>query len=187
MTRGIQALWGAFFVLVLSGQGVLAQGGTGEDPARIASFLRTVATHFQLPVDEVFILSEWNVAPDDVPVVLFLADRSGISPDVLVALRRAGNGWASITSRYGLGADLLHVPMSAAEAGPLLEALYGRFEATPRNRWGSLPLTDDEVLALVNLRVISQGLSLAPGAVMAARANSTSFVGAHAGLGSSPR
>lgn len=187
MTRGLRALWGAFFVLALSGQGVLAQGGRGEDPARIASFLRTVATHFQLPVDEVFILSEWNVAPDDVPVILFLADRSGISPDVLVALRRAGNGWASITSRYGLGADLLHIPMGVAEAGPLLQDLYARYEDTPRNRWGTLSLTDEEVLSLVNLRVLSQGLSLAPRAVMAARANSTSFVGAHAGLGGSPR
>ena len=129
-------------------------------------YFRAVAEFVQLPPAEVTILSDWRLPADEIPVVLFIARRAGVSAEALVALRRSGRGWSELAGRYGLDASHFHVPLPEGAAAGRLDAAYGRFRASPVSGWSSMALEDGQIVDLVNLRLVSQTLRLAPEAVL---------------------
>lgn len=148
----------------------------------VEAYYRAVGDHFQVSFQEVSILSEWQLAPDEVPVVLFLASRGGISPDAVVALRRGGRGWAELASRYGVGAEDFHVPLGGGAAVGSLDRAYEQYEATPAASWGGIVLSDDEIVGLVNVRVLSEAANVSGARVLQARERAGSYVAAFRSL-----
>jgi len=146
------------------------------------AYFRAVARYFQISESELVILRNWDVPAEEIPVVLFVARRAGISSEALVALRQSGRSWTDLSERYQIGARALHVPIHDPAATGRLGPLYVRFQETPVERWGSIPLTSDDIVALVNVRVLSQSLGLPPDEIMRRTANATSFVDLYAQL-----
>ena len=110
---------------------LLAPGpGAGQVDTSRDAYFRAVAEFFSMAAAEVAILSEWSLPSDEVPVVLFVARRAGVSPDALVALRRSGSPWAQLIGRYHLGAGHFHVPL-AASADP--GRIHIQRQARPRH------------------------------------------------------
>lgn len=153
----------------------------GQEPQAVDAYYRAVGDHFNVSPQEVAILSEWRLDPAEVPVVLFLASRGGISPDAVVALRRGGRGWAEIAGRYGVGGDDFHVPMASGSAGSLA-GVYDRYGSTPSAAWGSITLSDDEIVGLVNVGVLSAAAGVSPARVQEARDRAGSWVAAFQSL-----
>ena len=155
------------------------RGQAGGDPDEMA-FLRAVAKHFGTPRSEVPVLSRWGVSAREVTVVLRLSRRAGVSPDVLVAQRRRGDGWMEIARGYSLHAGDFHIPVDGP-AG-FLSAAYERFDARSASEWREVPLSDEEVVGLVNLRFLSRALGVALGRVLAAMGDGRDVVGVFARL-----
>ena len=131
-----------------------------QSSAAKADYFSAVARFFSLPSNEVSILSEWEIPADEIPVVLFVARRSGVSPEALVALRQAGRNWSDLTERYGVDSSALHVPVPEDAHVGALERVYDGYRSTPVARWGNIRLSHDEVVDMVNVRLISQSLGL---------------------------
>jgi len=167
---GLAKSGGALLALLAMGAGV------GQVDSGRQAYFRAVAEFFSMTPAEVSILGEWRLPPEEVPVVLFVARRAGVSPDALVALRRSGWGWAGLVERYHLDATHFHVPLAAGAPAGRLSTAYERFEGTPANRWADVMLEDDEVVDLVNLRVVAQTLQMSPAAVLAESADGSSWV-----------
>lgn len=151
------------------------------DEPSTQAYLGAVAEFFELPRSEVSILAEWHLPLDEIPVVLFVARRVGISPEALVALRESGRGWGELTRRYRVDAAHFHVPLPAsAEAGPL-SAAYQQYRSLPTSRWGEISLGDGDIVGLVNLRLLAQTLNQPPERVLA-RADGGSWADLYARL-----
>jgi hypothetical protein len=159
----IRRVAGALLVLVAGTSSAVAQEGAVT--AREAYF-GAVAEFFQLPRTEVGILGDWRLGGDEIPVVLFMARRAGVSPEALVALRGAGRGWAELAQRYGLDAAQFHVPVPDDASAGVLSGAYQRYRTLPATRWSEVELTDSEIVGLVNLRVMAQTLRLSPEEVL---------------------
>lgn len=150
--------------MVLAAAGVLwpgsvaAQGGAAGREA----YFGAVAEYFALPAAEVSILGEWRLPDEEIPVVIFLARKAGVSPEAVVALRRSGRGWSELAGRYGLGADQFHVALRDDAPAGMLSDVYGRFRALPASRWREVALGDGEIVGLVNLKVLAQTLRRSP-------------------------
>jgi hypothetical protein len=168
-------------VLLLVACLAAAPGVTAQDAVH-ADYFRSVARYFSLPAEEVSILAEWEIEPDEVPVVLFVARRSGVSPEAVVALRDAGQSWAALTSRFRVTASALHVPIRDDAPAGALAGAYERFRSTPVSEWSTLPLNDGEIVGLVNVRVISQVLGLSAERVAAESGSTATYVQLHARL-----
>ncbi len=140
----------------------------GQDPdgggADQAAFLRAVAEHFGTPQQEVAVLAQWRLDMAEIPVVLFVADRAGVSPDVVISQRRRGEGWMVIARGYSVHAGDFHIPIDG-DAG-FLAAVYERFSARAASEWDEVSLSDAEVVALVNVRFLSRHLDLTPDRVV---------------------
>ena len=167
-----------FMFLVASVTPVTGQ----ESTAAKADYLSAVASFFSLPSNEVSILSEWEIPADEIPVVLFVARRSGVSPEALVALRQAGRSWSELTARYGVGSSALHVPVPDDAHAGALERVYNGYRSTPVARWGNIRLSHDEVVDMVNVRLISQSLGLPAARVIGETETGTSHVDLYARL-----
>lgn len=159
---------------------VRGQGGAEGDPDEMA-FLRAVGQHFGTPRSEVLVLSRWGVSASEIPVVLHLSKRAGVSPDVVVARRRHGDGWMEIARGYSVHAGDFHVPMEGA-AG-FLNSVYKRFNARSASEWHEISLSDEEVVGLVNVRLMSRVLDLSPARVVKAVGDGRDFVGVFVRLG----
>jgi len=146
-----------------------AAGGAGATEA----YFGAVAEYFVLPRSEVAILGEWNLPAEEIPVVLFLARRGGVSPEAVMALRRSGQGWAALAQRYRLGAGQFHVPLPESAPAGSLEGAYERFRSLPASRWREIELTDGDIVALVNLRLLSETLRRLPQQILAEQAQSS--------------
>jgi hypothetical protein len=165
-------------LLVASAPGAHAQaaGGTATE-----AYFGAVAEYFVLPRSEVAILGEWSLPAEEIPVVLFLARRGGVSPEAVMALRRSGQGWAALAERYRMGPAQFHVPLPEAAAAGSLEGVYSRFRSLPTSGWREIELTDADIVGLVNLRVLSETLRRPPQDILAERAQG-SWVAVYARL-----
>lgn len=158
----------------------MATAAASQENAGQRAYFRAVAGYFHVPESEVGILAHGGEIPaDEIPVVLFVALRGGVSPEAVAALREAGRGWTELAQRFAVGANALHIPLRDPAAAGALSAAYQRFAATPMAEWSTMKLESDEIVALVNVRVLAQALGVEPDAV-AQRTGSGSFVDLYA-------
>lgn len=161
--RKILRLFPLLFLVLptaLSGQ----RGGGGGDPE--ADFLRGAAEYYNVAPEEVFVLSQWGMTPAEVPVILFLAGRAGVSPDVVVAQRQRGRAWRDIAQGLGVHPGDFYVRVQGSPG--FLSDAYQRFSDTPAARWGEVALTDQDIVGLVNVRFMSRFLEVPPAEVIRA-------------------
>ena len=146
-------------------------GAEAQEPeAAQEVYFRAVGEFFDVPSFELEILRDWSLPPDEIPVILFIAQRAGVLPEALVALRRGGESWSRLAETYGVGAPELHVPVPAqATAGPL-SSVYQKFRDLPTSRWR------EEIVALVNVRLLAETLGVPPAEVLSRAGSTDSFV-----------
>lgn len=153
-----------------------------QSAATLEGYYRAASEHFGVAVAEVQILAEWGLPADEVPVVLFMARRGGISADAVAALRDSGRSWSDLGSRYGVHAGALHVELpEGAALGPLARA-YGEYGARGSAGWPGIRLEDREVVLLVNLRFLSEAVNRPPAEVLAVLASAPSAADAYQSL-----
>ena len=140
-----------------------------QNPAQ-DTYLQAVAEHYRVSVDEVKVLASWGLPVAEIPVVLFIAGRGGVSPDAVIALRRSGRSWSELSGRYQLHAGQYHVPIGdTVDAAPLVRA-YGEFRSRPGASWAAIELADEEIVGLVHLRFFTEYLNLPAAQVLGALA-----------------
>jgi hypothetical protein len=156
--------------------------GQGVEPGVRDAYFRALAEHFEVPIGEVVIVGDWELEPDEVPVVLFLSESAGVSPDALIRLRRGGRTWSEVASRFGLGVRGFHISLPEDEPLGLLSRAYGEFRGRPSRDWNQIELNDLEIIALVNIRVLSKQVGVTPLRVLRSREEAGSFVAGFASL-----
>jgi hypothetical protein len=160
------------FLAPLSGVGV----ASGQVAADREAYMRVMSLHFELPPGEAERLLEGRLAADELPVVLFLSRESGIAAPALVAMRRAGTSWSALGRRAGVGGDRFHVEIPEAAVDARVARIHERYAATPRSGWATLDFTDDEVITLVHLQVLTRQFQVPVARVLQARSGAPSWV-----------
>ena len=171
---GIPFLLGAVFLTVAMSPSLAQSQGVGT--AVRDAYFRTVAEHFDVPKGEVAIVGDWELEADEVPVVFFLSRKAGVAPDALIGLRRSGLPWVAVANRFGLGVGSFHLPLPEDVPLGSLSRAYGEFRGRPSREWNLIELDDSEVVALVNLRVLSEQMEIPPLRVLQGREEAGSFV-----------
>lgn len=157
-------------LLTVPAHGQRAGGGGGAEDA----FLRGAAEYFQISEEEAFVLSRWKLAHEEIPVVLFLAGRGGVSPDVVVAQRRDRTSWVEIGRSLGVGAGDFYVD-AGAQPGRLSDVMV-QFSGRPASRWNEISVADVDAVALVNVRFLARHFDRSPSEVVGAWTRLGSFV-----------
>lgn len=146
------------------------------------AYRSAVARYFHIPEAEIAILANWDLPAQEIPVVLFIAQRAGVSAEALVALRESGWSWTDLAQRYRVGPHALHVPLRDPESAGALAPLYDRFRDTPVADWSNIELGESDIVALVNVRVLSASLGLLPEEITRRTGTTQGFVELYAQL-----
>ncbi len=136
------------------------------DLAAIDAYHTTVGRAFPVSSDEVGILAEWPLRADEIAVVLFVSGNAGVSPDAVASLRSSGGSWASILRTYAVDLGALRVSFPGGTSLGPLEETYRTFSETPRTSWASIELSDQTVIALVNIRILAREVGVTVGRVL---------------------
>ena len=168
--------------VVLATVAFAATASEAQEQGTERAYRSAVARFFEIPEAEIAILGNWELPPDEVPVVLFMARRAGVSAEALVALRESGWSWTELAERYRIGAPALHVPLRDPSSAGALSSVYERFRETPVTEWSDIRLSGADIVALVNVRVLSQSLGLSPDDIMRHTGSTASFVELYAQL-----
>ena len=137
------------------------------EPSRTLELGFLFERHFGADAATLAPLIDW-VSEYDLLVALHLERVSRHDRDTIIAWRRAGGSWDSITRRCGLACNIYYVAM------PADTELHGPYER-PYATWKAQPsvdqrLSDEEVRELVLLRVLRDAARLSAAEVARRRA-----------------
>lgn len=141
----------------------------------IKSFYLAVGEHYRVPEKEIVIVRQKNIPNEEMPVVFFLAKRTGTTPEAIIKLRLGGKSWMEITAHFGLSAEIYYVPVKEV-SGPPYGKAYGHFKNRERNQWREIKLTDGDIVNFVNLKFISEHYGCSPDEVVKMRENGKNFI-----------
>ena len=159
--RTLPRLSPAMVLLFASAPALLHGQEQTTDRSDEGAFLRAVGENFGFPASELEVLRRWGLSAGEIPVVLFLAKRAGVSPDVVVTQRGGGESWMAIAATYSLHAGDFHVQLDGPYGG--LAGAYDRFNERPASEWREISLSDTEVVGLVNAGFLARYLTVSPG------------------------
>lgn len=145
----------------------------------IKGFYLAIGEHYKVPEKQIVVVREKKIPDEELPVVFFLARRAEVAPDVIIKLRLGGKSWMGICAHFGLTAEVFYIPVKRAPGPPYGKA-YGHFKNKKKNKWGTIRLTDTEIVNFVNLKFISEHYGCSADDVIKMREKGSSFVAINA-------
>lgn len=149
--------------------------GISIDEDGIKGFYLAIGEHFEIDARRVTSVKKAQIPDEEMPVVFFLAKRCFVSPSIIIRHRRDGLSWMDICLKYDLTAEIFWVDLKQTPGPPYGKA-WGHYKKKKKNKWGSIRMTDIEIVNFVNLKFISLHYGYSPDEVAKMRGNGTSFV-----------
>jgi hypothetical protein len=150
------------------------QFGVSGGSSGITNFYLAIGSYFKVPETQVTVIREKRIPDDQIPVVLFIAQKSHRTPAEVMELRSAGFSWMDVALRCKLTPEVFYVQLKDAR-GPYGNA-YGYYKKYKKNQWRRIRLSDNDIVNFVNLRFISDHYRCQPDEVVVMRSKGRSFV-----------
>lgn len=149
-------------------------GVLGAEDA-LGGFFLAIRDYYRISQREVMIIRERGISPYEVPVVLFVAKRAHVAPDLIIDLRLLDNPWLHTTLRFGLGPEIFYVPVSGEVRDSPYSRAYGYYKHKPKEKWKTILLSDDDIINLVNLKLMSEYYRYPPEKIIKMRSGGREF------------
>jgi len=138
-------------------------------------FYKDIASYFETEFDNVSKINELEVADDELAVVFFIAQKGTTSPERITETRKRGDSWYEICKSRGVTQKEIYVLVMSATNSKVYEPIFEKFKSAPEDKWNQLLLTDEDIINLVNLRVISSRHDYSMFEIMAMRDHGKGF------------
>lgn len=171
-------------ILALTSLGVKAnagdvQAGISISDGGVKGFYLAIGETYKVPERDVVTVRDRHVPDDELPVVFFIAGRARVAPGLVVDFRLSHHTWFEVAQHFGIGPDAFYVEF-VSEPGPPYGKAWGYYKKHPRNEWHRIVLADDDIVNLVNLRMMTTRYHCAPDDVVKLRSGKRGFVAVHA-------
>ncbi len=165
-------------MLTTTAQVIGSEGGPdiGISEKSLRGFFLAVGDYYRVPQREVIIIMERGMHSHDIPVVLFLAKKAHVPPEIITDLRLSGHTWLDITLRFGLSPEIFYVPVSTIVTDPPYGKAYRYYNKKPKKEWKAIAISDADVINLVNLRFMSEHYGYPPEKIIEMRSKGKEFV-----------
>ena len=149
--------------------------GISVDEDGVKGFYLAIGEHFEVDARRVTAVKKAEIPDEEMPVVFYLAKRCFVSPSIIIRHRHNGLSWMDISLKYGLTAEIFWVDLKQTPGPPYGKA-WGHFKKKKKkDQWGSIRLSDVEIVNFVNLKFISEHHGYSPDQVVKMRGQGTSF------------
>lgn len=155
--------------------------GISVGDAGLDNFYLALSNYNNVPEANVVAIRNNGITDEQVPVVMFLASRAHVAPDVIVKMRQKRMTWFAIATKFKIGADAFYVPANESYAGTVYEKPY-KFYGQDRRKWNKIRLSDEDVVNFVNLKFVSEYHGYTTDQVIKMRASGKNFINIHSDI-----
>lgn len=163
------------FILAIEATGwVNAQVYTGtkiEKNGGLDSYHLSMGNYFNVAEKEILISAKKNIHEEELPVVFFTAQKTGMAPQVVVGLRAEGMSWMKIAQHFNLSPRIFYVPV----AGKVKYTPYKKIYEYYQGNKSRITLSDTDIVNLVNLKFMSDHYGHDPQEVILMRSKGKTF------------
>jgi len=89
--------------------------------------------------------------------------------------RLRDNTWLYTTLRFGLGPEIFYVPVGVVAKDSLYGKAYGYYNHKPKKEWKTILLSDNDIINLVNLKLMSEHYGYPPEKIIKMRSGGREF------------
>lgn len=118
----------------------------------LTGFYLGVGEYFKVPQQQIVVIQQQRIPPQEIPVVLYLAQQARVNPDAIVSLRLSGRSWLDITLHFGLTPDIYYAPI---RQGPPYGKAYGYYKNKTK-------LSNNDIIILTNTQFIAGNYRYSP-------------------------
>src|SRR3990172_12502370 len=86
----------------------------------VRGFYLAIGDYFHVPEREVIIIRERRVRDEEIPVVLFLAQRARVSNKTIIKMRLSSMTWLEISLHYGFCPEIFFLPPPGLKTPPFI-------------------------------------------------------------------
>lgn len=145
------------------------------------NFFLAAGRYFQASWAEMDGLQALGLPPEEVPVALLISRHAGVGSEGVCHLRLSGFRWSEVLSRHNVTADALYAPLATGVALPEVPP-WSEGTGPLHEAWKSSPMSDEDIVNLANLTLLSRFYRLRPDTVIALRRAGWSFSAIHTEL-----
>lgn len=146
------------------------------DDELVNEYYQALADYFIVPVENVAKIQEQGIAHEDLPVLFVISGRAKVPAEDIVGLRLQEKTWAEITTGQNLKPDIFYFIVSGKIDSKTYAPIFDKFKMTPEQKWELIELSDDDIVNLVNLKVIGSHYDYSVFEIMALRDLGKDFV-----------
>jgi len=155
---------GIFLIVLTFILGTYAMGG--ELSSR---FYKDIAGFFSVDEDSVAAIGAMGIVDDELAVVFFISQHTGTSPEKIANLRLRKDKWNDINKVRGASAEDFYFPILTKVTSNIYSPIFKKYRDTKEEDWKKIVFSDEEIINLINLRVISKHHGYSVFEVMAMR------------------
>jgi len=137
-------------------------------------FYLSLGSYYKVPQQQVMVIRQRQIPDEQIPVVLFIAQRAHVEPQEVIELRDEGFSWMDVALRFGIGPEAFYVSANNVNNSPYARP-YGYYHRYDQRKWRHIRLTDDDIINYVNLRFLSENYHRTPDEVIRLRGQGRSF------------
>lgn len=162
-----------FFLLTFLSS--LSLGQTKQELEK--DYLTALALYYQISDSEISDLLKLKLELEDLPVLVFIAKKTKITPEKIAKFREQGDSWQDIIKMRTLDPGIFYIMITGEIKSKIYNLILTKFKTIPESNWKKIQLTDDEIINLVNLRFICSHHDYTVYDVMAMREYGKDFAG----------
>jgi hypothetical protein len=132
-----------------------------EPADSIAAYHAAIHKAFGVPEPVIVQLVDRGVSAEELPAVALIASRAKVEPAKVIELRDSGMTYVQVSQKLGVGPEVFYVPFES-DPGPPYGKAWGYWKVTPKEQWNKITLSDEEVIGLANLQLISDVYQVPP-------------------------
>ncbi len=138
-------------------------------------YYQDVADYYNVSYEALVNLIDLGITDEDMPVVLFVADRMNSDFEEVAQMRAEGESWSNVLSFVGLKNDAFYIIISSRIESKTFAPIFEKFSTNPKSKWNNIDFTDNEIVNLVNLKFVSSHNDYSIFDIMAMRDYGKSF------------
>lgn len=126
---------------------------SAEEPQK--QYLADAATYFEVEPEVINDLIKQGVVIEEIPVILLISMRTKSSATQIATVRVRGDSWPDIINGRSISTEIFYIMISGEIVSKVYAPIFAKFASDPSGKMIKVPLSEDDVINMANLRFIS--------------------------------
>jgi hypothetical protein len=130
-----------------------------------------MGNYFNVSEKQILACTKTHILEEELPVVFFLAQKAGGTPEVIAGDHAGGMSWMKIARHFNLGPRVFYVPVGGKVKNMPYKKIYENYQGNKSR----IQLSDPDIVNLVNLKFMSNHFGHDPGEIIQMRSKGKTF------------